>query len=148
MILKLKTRNSFFIILMIMTGMLLFTGCFTLQSKSINLKYEDPSFWFVMDPVVLTQQSEGKVPTTVTRVEGFDEVLLKCDILLSSINSGSAADYYNVEQIQYEVTMTIAMIDSLDPLMLFKGKQTIGLAQAAYDLLLSKRSELIVLINQ
>ena len=134
--------NSYFlkfICFIILSGCL--CGCATINTKSINCSYADSSFWFSLDPKILTKNTGNRVTSLTTNNKKFDSIFLKSQILISTFEQ--AQNIYRRNQIANEISMTIAMIDSIDPISTFSGP-SISIADEAYRALLKQRERLVL----
>lgn len=141
-----KRKTGLLTIVLILLSASFLASCTTLSSKKVNAKWSDSNFWFSLDPLLLTKENSYEVHAFVAGKEDFDSLFLKSEILIQSIENGTASQFYKKDQINYELKQTVSQIDTLDPINSFSGPD-IGRAEAAYNVMLEKRQKLIDLMQ-
>lgn len=141
-----KDRYHNLIFISIIMLLFFLSGCATLATKTVNCNYTGSSFWFSLDPLVLTKESNHKITTLTSGNKKFDQLFLKSQILVNSLTSNTATKHYTDNQICNEITMTLSMIDSIDPISTFSGN-AISIADPAYKALLKQKEMLTTLLK-
>lgn len=117
-------------------------SCTTLGESKRNIKFAYTSFWFVLSPLELTYSLDHKVTAPRSYNFEFDGLYLKCEILLETLEKEIAQQIYAPISIGYEIEMTLAMIDSRDPIASFGGPH-INMADPAFKKLQEYREKLV-----